>query len=40
MINSPEQTLKQFSRELDESIGVGDTVDENGEQHALSDAGG
>jgi predicted ArsR family transcriptional regulator len=36
--DSPEQTLKQLSRELDKAIIVGDTVYENGDEHPLSDA--
>jgi predicted ArsR family transcriptional regulator len=36
--DSPEQTLKQLSRELDESIVVGDTVYEDGDQRPVSAA--
>jgi predicted transcriptional regulator len=34
----PEQRLKRLSQEVDEAIVVGDTVYEDGNQHALSDA--
>lgn len=40
MGNDPETLLKMISREIDDSITVGDTVYENGEQHPAKQTDG